>query len=289
MSTPNELYRRLIKGMGVEGLEIPATFVKFYTHDDEIPKEIMDYHTEELTLTSCQANKQASLGDAVLLTIDNIGCIAAAITFGIVDQNQKDPLSGSRVYTDIMQDQSDHAGSKVPSPAEFTDGTVYACKDSDMPDYCLFGHDDVGRFKNKETAAKAIKDMIAIQPPTTKGVFFFSKDFTECEVTPDVVTLSVRPVELARLVQAYQYNTGERVESSMGPVRVVNSDLIVRPYLTGKINISTYCVGARLIAKYEADRLGIGMPYSLFEEMVKGMEDSKTGYPFPLYPGAADI
>ena len=52
-------------------------------------------------------------------------------------------------------------------------------------------------------------------------------------------------------------------------------------------HVAPYCLGARLIAEFEADRMGIGMPFSIFEELVKGMEDSKTGFPFQLYPGVA--
>jgi hypothetical protein len=34
--------------------------------------------------------------------------------------------------------------------------------------------------------------------------------------------------------------------------------------------------------------MGIGMPFKIFEVIVQGMEDSKTGFPFPLYPGASE-
>jgi hypothetical protein len=34
--------------------------------------------------------------------------------------------------------------------------------------------------------------------------------------------------------------------------------------------------------------MGIGMPYSLFELTVQGIEESKTGFPFSEYPGAGD-
>ena len=101
-----------------------------------------------------------------------------------------------------------------------------------------------------------------------------------------MVVLSVRPVELTRIIQAYQFHTGKRVNASMGGLRVVNSDLIVRPYLTQEMNVSTFCLGARLIAEFEADRMGIGMPFGMFEEMVQGMEDSSGGFPFAMYPGA---
>lgn len=285
MTKVKQLYSIMINAMGVENYEIPMTAVKFFKKEDEIP-ELVQMNKPSISLTSCQATKQASLGDAALLTYDNIGCVAAAITFGLVDQNQAEPLGESRVYTDIMRNQSGLGEDfHPPSPKDFTSGTVYACKAADRMDFALFGKDDVGRFKDEETAKKAIADMVAIQPPTMKGVFFYSIDFDDLDLIPDVVVLNVRSAELSRLIQAYQFNTGKRVTASMGGLRVVNSDLIVRPYLTQEINIAPYCLGARLIAEFEVDRLGMGMPFHLFEETVKGMEDSKTGFPFHLYPG----
>ncbi|HOV15705.1 MAG TPA: DUF169 domain-containing protein, partial [Spirochaetota bacterium] len=241
------------------------------------------------SVTSCQAEKQSALGDEILLTRNNIGCIAAGITFGLIDQNEREFLQGSRIYTDIMKNQSGKDEKFIPpSPKDFTEGIVYACKDAGKDDFCLFGREDTGRFKTVEIAKKAVSEMMAIQPAKTEAVFFYSMDFDDIEITPDVVILSVRPVELTRIIQGYQFLTGERVVANMGPVRVVNSDLIVRPYLTQKINFSSYCVGARLIAKYDANRLGIGFPYKLFEETVSGIVQSKTGYPFHLYPGAEE-
>lgn len=273
--------------MGIPGLKIPLTAVKIYRGDDAIPPELENFTPENITLTSCQALKQAALGDPVCLTRQNIGCVAAAITFGIVDQNDDTPLEGPRVYTDIMKHQHSRQKSFAPpSPKDFTDGIVYACKSAGRDDYALFGADDSGRFSSPETAKRAISDMMAIQPADTKAVFFFPYDFAGGDIEPDVVVLSVRPVELARIVQAFQFNTGRRVTGSMGAVRVVNSDLIVRPYLTQKINVSSYCVGARLIGQYEGDRLGIGMPWKDFLIIAKGMRDSRTGFPFHLYPDA---
>lgn len=289
MTRLNELYQRMIQGMNAEGLEIPVTAIKFYKQEDEIPEAVLACEVEDLSITACQANKQASLGDSVLLTKKNIGCIAAGITFGLIDQNQQEFLSGSRVYTDIMKEQSeDKEGFKPPSPKDFTDGIVYACKDSKRPDFCLFGSADAGRFKDVETAKKAIKEMVAIQPATIKAVFLFSLDFDDVEVIPDVVVLSVRPVELTRIAQAYHYLTGERVYGSMGPVRAVDSDLIVKPYIDQKINFASYCLGARLIAQYEPSRLGMGIPMKDFDTIVQGIEDSQTGYPYQNYPGAVE-
>jgi uncharacterized protein (DUF169 family) len=287
-TTIKKMYTAMISSMGVKGLEIPMTAVKFFKQGEDVPAPVMDNYIRDITLTCCQGTKQASLGDAACLTRDNIGCVAAAISLGLVDKDQEMPLDGSRVYTDIMHDQSRLGDNFVPpAPKDFTDGTVYACRDSGRLDFCLFGKEDGGRYRDVKTARLAIDEMIAIQPAITKAVFFYSQDFEDMDLIPDVIVFSVRPVELARMIQAYQYNAGRPVTSSTGAVRVVCSDLIAHPYLTQDVNISSYCLGARLIARYEGNRLGIGMPFVIFEDIVKAMEDSKTGYPFHLYPGAA--
>lgn len=287
MTQFQEECKSLFTALEVPNLRIPTVAVKFFFESDTIPEQLRELETVGVSVTSCQANKMAGLGDAILLSEDNIGCIAAAITFGLVDEHQETPMKGNRVYTDIMKGQLDE-GEKFspPSPEEFTNGSVYACKDSKRKEYCLFGANDSGRFKDTATAQKGIAGMLALQPAKTKGVFFFPPGFDDVSIKPDIIVMSVRPVELTRLVEGYQFLTGERVEGSMGPVRVVNSDLIVRPYIQNKINFSSYCVGARLIGKYEPDELGIGMPYSHFQLMVQGVKESRTGYPFALYPGA---
>lgn len=289
MNNVKELYKRLISSMEIEDLEIPVSLVKIFKKGDKIPESIFEYHPDHISLTSCQAEKQASLGDVICLTKRNIGCIAAAITFGLVDENDTNPLQGPRVYTDIMKEHSeDKEKFSPPSPSDFTEGLVYACKDANRSEFSLFGEKDSGRYKDTATAQKAIKDMLALQPAETEAVLFYSPEFEEVDFLPDVVVCSIRPVELTRFVQAYQFNTGKRIEASMGGLRAVNSDLIVRPYVTKKINVSSYCLGSRLIAQYEGDRLGIGIPFSEFEILVKGMEDSKTGFPFNEYPGAKE-
>lgn len=288
MSNIQGLYAQMIEAMNVEGLEIPLACVKFYQQGEKIPKAVVDCVPEGITLTSCQGARQAGFGDSVLLTADSIGCVAAAISFGLVDQHQDKPMGDSLVYTDVMKDQSGLGEAfRPPTPEDFTAGTVYACAAAGRKEFALFGERDSGRFETAEVARRAVRDMMAIQPATTQGVFIYSRDFDEAEVEPDVVVMALRPVELTRIIQAYQFQTGRRVTASMGGLRVVNSDLMVRPFLTGEINVSTYCLGARLIGQYEADRLGIGMPFGQFEQMVQGMILSQEGFPFQAYPGAA--
>ena len=109
-----------------------------------------------LTLTSCQSTRQAGFGDNVLLTPDTIGCVAAAISFGLVDQNQDKALGDSLVYTDIMKEQSGLGDDFAPpSPKDFTDGAVYACAAAQRPEFALFGDGDTGRFATVDAAKTA--------------------------------------------------------------------------------------------------------------------------------------
>lgn len=287
MTKMAQLCSRLEKAMGSVDLHLPIVGVKLFGSHEVFSEQVADYLPTGISLTCCQAVRQACLGDPVLLTIDNIGCIAGAISLGLVDKDQDRPLSGPRVYTEIMRSQSD-TGREIepPAPKDFTDGTVYACRSERRPEFCLFGKEDSGRFKDIDTARLAIAGMTAIQPAVTKGLFFYPPELDGMDLIPDIVILSVRPVELTKIIQAWAYNTGRRVTADMGPLRAVCSDMIARPYLTGEMNVSGYCLGSRIIAGFGADQVGVGMPFDVFETVVQGMEASKTGYPFHLYPGA---
>lgn len=284
------LVQRLLAALEVEGISIPVTGVKFYFQDDALPEVAAQHAPTHLTVTSCQAVRQAALGDAVTLTRRNIGCVAAAITFGLIDALEEEPMGGPRLYTDLMVGKSARGETfKAPSPRDFTEGRVYACRDAGETDFCLFGSEDSGRFATVEIARKAIHEMAALQPARTQAVLFYPPELEAVPGPPDVVVMSVRPVELTRLIQGVQYLTGERIIANMGPLRAVNSDLIVRPYLEQAINISPYCLGARLIGQFEPDRLGMGIPWAQFEVLVRGLEASRTGYPFAQYPGASEF
>jgi len=286
MSTIAGLYARMIEAMDVAGLEIPAAYVRLYGAGDDIPPQLLKHAPRRESVMCCQALRHVEGGEPILLTIDNIGCVAAAITLGLVDAHRPEPLPGARVYTCMMKEQSGLGPDfRPPAPAQFTSGEVYACKDAGRAQFALFGPDDPGRFKDVATARAAVAEMAAIQPATTKAVFVFSNAYDELDIEPHVVVLSPRPAELTRLVQAWAFVTGGRVRADMGPLRAVDSDLIVRPHLSGQINVSSYCLGSRLLAGLPADRMGMGLPMACFRQVVEGMVASRRGYPFHAYPG----
>ena len=282
------MYADMIRLFGVDGLEIPVGFVKLFSNAQSIPETARACAPYEETLTVCQALRHAMLGQAVLLNRDNIGCIAAAISLGLVDAEQEEALdSPPRAYIQQMAGQSGQGDQfRPPAPLDFTNGTVYACHDAGRPEFGLFGPDDSGRFNCVATAREPIRAMDAIQPPITQGVLFYSIGFEAPDLIPDIVILNVRPVELTKLLQSYQYVTGRPMIAHMNPLRAVDADLIARPYLTGEINITSYCLGARTVARFDGDRMGMGIPLAAFERLLEGMAASATGYPFSRYQDA---
>jgi len=282
------LYRRLLGAFGVDDLQIPATYVKLFRQDAVVPEAVQSHAIPQETLTVCQAVRHAALDQAVYLTIDTIGCVAAAISLGMVDPEDRHPMTSPLpAYVRLMEEQSDlGARFEAPTPGDFSDGTVYACREAGRPDFGLFGPLDSGRFATRAIARDAVADMGRVEPADTRGVFFYSNNFQVLDILPDVILLDVRPVELTRLLQGYQYLTGKVVQAWMNPLRAVDADLIARPLNTGEINISSYCLGARTLARFGGNRLGMGIPYAAFELMVRGMEASATGYPFHRYAGA---
>ena len=51
-----------------------------------------------------------------------------------------------------------------------------------------------------------------------------------------------------------------------------------------KQNGSFFCLGARALGGWSGNLLGSDMPFSIFQQMVTGMEKSSPGFPYKAYP-----
>ncbi len=227
----------------------------------------------------CEAVRIAAMKDeAVVITRDNVGCPAAGVALGLVDQFQNEPLSGKRDYTDLMDEPA--------SPADFSNGLVYACKDSGNMQFALFGGDDTGRYETLGAALRAVSGMTAIQPAIMDAAVAYPAD--KLAISPDVVILAVTPKQALLAIQGYNFRAGNRFEMSTIGIRGVCADLTALPFLEQKLNGSFFCLGARALGGWGGNLLGLGMPFSIFLSMVTGMEKSTTGFPYKLYPDRKD-
>jgi len=144
--------------MGVFGEQEPLQpiGVKLIPKGKEIPETAVPPKEYQGTLWCEAVRIAATENETVVITKENVGCQAAAIALGLVDEYEREPLGGKRKYTALM--------SKTASPADFTQGFVYACKESGNMQFALFGKEDTGRYETLGVALKAVSGMTAIQP-----------------------------------------------------------------------------------------------------------------------------
>jgi len=277
------------KGMDISFKEASARFMSVFGEQDPVMRPIgvklipkgkdIPQGTkppgEYQGIPWCEAVKIAAIKDeVVVINRDNVGCPAAAIALGLVDEYEKEPLGGKRKYTDLMNETA--------SPADFTKGFVYACKESDNMQFALFGKEDTGRYETLGVALKAVSGMTAIQPAIMDAAVAYPAD--KLDMAPDVVILAVKPKQTLLAIQGYNFLTGSRFEMSTIGIRAVCADLTALPFLEQRLNGSFFCLGARAIGRWGGDLLGLGMPFSIFQTMVTGMEKSAHGFPYKAYP-----
>jgi uncharacterized protein (DUF169 family) len=276
MPTPDfpAVYRRYMAAFGTPDLEdVAAVGVKFVRRGETPPREAAPL---DMAYTWCYAVKQASRGEVPLVTRENIGCVMAAIALGLVDEDDPEPLPGWRQYSQNM--------GAAPAPRDYKEGRVFGCAAAGHREFALYGADDPGRFATVGAARRAFEGMAKIQPACMDAVVAFPPRPELSSLVPDVVILALTPRETVRTVQGLTFATGERLESSTLGVGGFSVDLTAYPYVTGKPNASFFCVGARVVARWEGGLNGLGLPWPAFLAAVEGMEASRAGYPFHRYP-----
>lgn len=282
MSKFKELHARL-ESFDDPNIRIPCCGLKFIKQDEPDLLEVFSRSPMWLAkfprqLASCGYSYKASkAGWTLRVTKETIGCPAGAISLGLVAGDSKQSFAGG-CYVKSMA---------VPAtPADFTAGHVYAPQQSGHPEFALFGQEDCGRYETWEAARKAIAGMPVI-PPVMQAVYYYHPRLSEVEIEPDLVHVYCTPLQAMRLIQGYCFPTGERFSMSCIGIRGVSCDMTAWPYVKGEINGTFLCLGARAITGWEEEFVGFGMPLNKFEEVVIGMEKSRTGFPYRLFPKMA--
>lgn len=273
------LYARFLAAFG-DDVVIPACGLKFVRAGETDPREVFAASPSWLemlprALASCGYSYKAARG-GFTLRVDrtSIGCPAGAISLGLVSGSSTESFEGG-CYVKSM--------ARAASPADFTAGRVYAPSQSGHPEFALFGDDDCGRYETVEAARRAIAGMPVI-PHAMQAVYYFHPAKYGVAVEPDIVHLYCTPLEAMRLIQGYCYPTGERFEMSCIGIRGVSCDMTAWPYVRQQMNATFLCLGARGITGWEEEFVGFGLPFHIFEQVVEGLEKSRTGFPYDIFP-----
>ena len=269
-----EASTRFMRMFGEQDRLIRPVGVKLIRKGHKVPKGTEAAEEYQGTPWCGAVRIAATEGEVVVINKDNVGCPAGAISLGIVHQYQTEPLMGKRKYTELM--------AKPASPADFTNGLVYACKNTGNMRFALFGNHDPGRYETLGAAQKAISEMAAIQPAIMDAAVAYPAE--ELNIVPDVVIVAVKPKQALLAIQGHNFLTGNRFVMSTIGIRGVCADLTALPFLEQRMNGSFFCLGARALGGWGGDLLALGMPFSIFGQMIIGMEKSANGFPYKAYP-----
>jgi len=282
MSLFASLFERFLAAYEDDTVRIPCCGLKFVKQDERDPIDEFAKSPQWLEpdrfgrdLASCGFSYKASKGGWTLkVTADNIGCPAGAMSLGLVRSDSTRSFE-SGCYVASM--------AKAAVPADFTAGHVYAPRQSGHPEFALFGEEDCGRYETIEASRKAVAGMPVI-PAVMQAVYYYHPLKSRVGVDPDLVHVYCTPLEAMRLIQGYCFPTGERFTMSCIGIRGVSCDMTAWPYVHQDINGTFLCLGARGITGWEEEYVGFGMPLKKFEEVVNGMERSRKGFPFKIFP-----
>jgi uncharacterized protein (DUF169 family) len=150
---------------------------------------------------------------------------------------------------------------------------------SETPEKVLKGEADfeAGRFKTLGAARRNIRliqrlsDIIG--PGMVEAVLVSPLDKTP--VAPDVVHIFANPHQMMRIAQGSIYQDGGKAYGEFGGIMAICSDVTVVPLVTMKPNFTVQCDGSRMFCGCSEWEMIAGIPGTLFEEVVTGVEKTE--------------
>lgn len=88
---------------------------------------------------------------------------------------------------------------------------------------------------------------------------------------PDVVIVVSKSYNIMRIIQGHGYFNGYTNNLKTVGLQAVCHDLTTYPYNSKDINITLLCPGTRLVADWEMDEIGVGLPFEKWYEIVEGV------------------
>lgn len=147
---------------------------------------------------------------------------------------------------------------------------AFALNFTDQPDPIKSGK---GRFKkgiydSVETSKSVSDEMIFLKDRPYGLLIMPLEDFDE---EPDVVIVVGSSFPIMRLIQANGYKNGYTDNLKTVGLQAVCHDITTYPYETGDINITFLCPGTRLVADWEYNEIGMGIPFDKFYDIIEGL------------------
>ena len=129
----------------------------------------------------------------------------------------------------------------------------------------------LGLFRDENVAKRAALETSNVLS-NTYGVLVQPLEYFSESDQPDVILIIGNPRELMRVLQGYAYNHGISKTLSMSGNQGVCVEATVYPLIHDTINLSMFCSGTRYLAHWGDDEAILGVPVSLFADVVEGLQ-----------------
>lgn len=152
-----------------------------------------------------------------------------------------------------------------------------ALKMKDVPEPIANGK---GRFskniyKDVETS-KSINDEMLFLKEEPVGIAVMPLE--NYKVEPDVVIVVSGSYNVMRLIQGHGYFNGYTNNFKTVGLQAVCHDLTTYPHNTQDINLTLLCPGTRLVADWQVDEIGMGIPFAKWYEIVEGVKETTNPF-----------
>ena len=130
-------------------------------------------------------------------------------------------------------------------------------------------------YKDVETSKSIGDEMLFLEEEPAGIVVMPLENYKE---DPDVVVVVSQPYNIMRIVQGHGYFNGYTDNLKTVGLQAVCHDLTTYPYNTKDINITFLCPGTRLVADWQANEIGIGIPFEKWNEIVEGVKETTNPF-----------
>lgn len=180
-------------------------------------------------------------------------------------------------YCNAVQLASKGQAMKLTKANQACPNGAFALNFTDVPEGIKNGK---GRFSKNiyatpEISAKINEDM-KFMPERPYAVAVMP--LAEYEEAPDVVIVVSGPYNIMRVIQGYGHHYGYPNNLRTVGLQAVCQDLTTYVYNMDDINISMLCPGTRLVADWELNDVGIGVPWSKWEKTVDGVKETTNPF-----------
>lgn len=127
-----------------------------------------------------------------------------------------------------------------------------------------------------EDIAKSIHDDMLFLKDELFGLAVMPLDLYEEE--PDIVIVVSSSYNIMRLLQGNGYFYGYTNNLRTTGLQAVCQDLTTYTYNTQDINLTLLCPGTRLVADWQIDEIGIGIPFHKWYKIVEGVKETTNPF-----------